>query len=130
MVLENPKEILNKIKSSILKDNYQIENNKNRKDNYNFKRKYELGDKELKTILLGITEEDYYETVNNYKKGYEHERLHIFAPTINIEDSEEEINKVQLYIKFNIVKIKEKTDYVIVISLHEAKKPIKCKSSL
>lgn len=133
MSSENLKEILNKIKSSILKDNYQIENNRNRKDNYSFKRKYELGDKELKRILLSITEEDYYETVNNYKKGYEHERLHIFAPTINVENDEGEIKIVQLYTKFNIIEKEindEKIEYVIVISLHEAKRPIKCKSYL
>ena len=133
MSSENPKEILNKIKSSILKNNYQIEINKNRKDNYNFKRKYELKDKDLKKILLDITEDDYYETVNNYKKGYEYEKLHIFAPIIDIEKDEGEIKKVQLYTKFNIIE-KEieqgKIEYVIVISLHEAKKPIKCKSAL
>lgn len=103
---EQKKEILEKIKDNILKDNYQIEINKNRKDNYNFKREYELSDKELKEILLSIKEEDYYKTVNNYKKNYKNEKLHIFAPTIKLEKEDGKMEEIQLYTKFNIIEKK------------------------
>lgn len=112
------KEILDVIKDNISKNNYQISFNENRKDNIEFKRKYELNEKDLKDILLKIKEDDYYDTVSNYKTKYQSEKLHIFMPTIEIENDEGEVKKVKIYTKFNIVK----ENHIVVVSLHEAKK--------
>ena len=73
-------------------------------------------------ILLSLTARDFSEIRLNEHKGYEHEMLYVFGKDVNLLrrfGSGEEC--VSLYIKFN----KLESKYVIVISFHKQKYPLK-----
>ena len=75
-----------------------------------------------KDILLGLTATDFSEILQNEHKGYEHERLYVFGKDVELlERTGNACRIVSLYIKFN----KLENCYVIVVSLHEQKYPIK-----
>lgn len=115
-------EILSTIKESVSKGKYFISLNKNRGENIAFRNKYELSSKDQKQIILNLTEEDYEKSVSNYKEEYENEKLHIFGPILNLKNEEGKSKKVQVYIKFNI--IKDNDNLVVVVSFHEARRPM------
>ncbi|WP_270839342.1 hypothetical protein [Peptacetobacter hiranonis] len=115
-------EILSTIKESVSKGKYFISLNKNRGNNIAFRNKYELSSKDQKQIILNLTKDDYEKSVNNYKEGYENEKLHIFGPILNLKNEEGKSKKVQVYIKFNI--IKDNDNLVVVVSFHEARRPM------
>ena len=113
---------LTEIKSAIQKNRYRIELNSRRQDNRNLFLSYVIDETMAKDILLGLTATDFSEVLQNENKGYEHELLYVFGKDVELLERIGNASKtVSLYIKFN------KTDdcYVIVVSLHEQKYPIK-----
>ena len=113
---------LTEIKSAIQKNRYRIELNSHRQDNRNLFISYVIDETMAKDILLGLTATDFSEVLQNEHKGYEHELLYVFGKDVELLERIGNASKtVSLYIKFN------KTDncYVIVVSLHEQKYPIK-----
>lgn len=113
---------LTEIKSAIQKNRYRIELNSHRQDNRNLFLSYVIDETMAKDILLGLTATDFSEVFQNEHKGYEHELLYVFGKDVELLERIGNASKtVSLYIKFN------KTDncYVIVVSLHEQKYPIK-----
>ena len=76
----------------------------------------------MRKIIYNLTPMDFSEAVRNRKPQYADEILYIFGKEVKLleryGDAEKEI---ELYIKFK----KESNDYVIVISFHEAKYPVK-----
>lgn len=83
---------------------------------------YVIDETMAKNILLGLTATDFSEVLQNEHKGYEYEQLYVFGKDVELLERMGNENKiVSLYIKFN------KTDkcYVIVVSFHEQKYPIK-----
>lgn len=113
---------LTEIKSAIQKNRYRIELNSHRQDNRNLFLSYVIVETMAKDILLGLTATDFSEVLQNEHKGYEHELLYVFGKDVELLERIGNASKtVSLYIKFN------KTDncYVIVVSLHEQKYPIK-----
>lgn len=113
---------LTEIKSAIQKNRYRIELNSHRQDNRNLFLSYVIDETMAKDILLGLTATDFSEVLQNEHKGYEHELLYVFGKDVELLERIGNASKtVSLYIKFN------KTDncYVIVVSLHEQKYPIK-----
>ncbi len=75
-----------------------------------------------KDILLGLTATDFSEVRNNEHRGFEHELLYIFGKDVKLVERFGNSDKlVSLYIKFN----KLENCYVIVVSLHEQKYPLK-----
>lgn len=113
---------LTEIKSAIQKNRYRIELNSRRQDNRNLFLTYVIDETMAKDILLGLTATDFSEVLQNEHKGYEHELLYVFGKDVELLERIGNASKtVSLYIKFN------KTDdcYVIVVSLHEQKYPIK-----
>lgn len=71
---------------------------------------------------MGLTGYDFCEILRNEHSGFEHEYLYVFGKSVKLlqrfGDCE---NIVDLYIKIN--KLKE--GYVIIISFHEQKYPLK-----
>lgn len=113
---------LSEVKESIRNNKYRIERNPLRQDNINLFLDYVIDETSAKDILLGLTATDFSEVLQNEHKGYEHELLYVFGKDVELLERMGNANKtVSLYIKFN------KTDncYVIVVSLHEQKYPIK-----
>ncbi|MCF0145580.1 MAG: hypothetical protein HUJ73_03230 [Eubacterium sp.] len=119
---EEIRNYLTDIKNAVTNDQYRIEQNSRRQDNRNLFEQYVIDEAKAKEILLNLHVEDFSEIRNNEHKGYEHELLYVFGKDVTLlerfGDSEKEVS---LYIKFN----KLENRYVIVISFHEQKYPIK-----
>ena len=81
-----------------------------------------LPEEEIKKIIYSLTPLDFSEAVKNRKKRFANEILYVLGKNVNLieRDSGQE-KEIELYIKFN----KEIDNYVIVISFHEAKHPVK-----
>lgn len=113
---------LAEVKDAIRKNRYRIEQNSRRQDNINLFIDYVIDENMAKDILLGLTAIDFSEILQNEHKGYEHERLYVFGKDVELlERTGNACRIVSLYIKFN----KLENCYVIVVSLHEQKYPIK-----
>ena len=113
---------LAEVKDAIRKNRYRIERNFRRQDNINLFLDYVIDENMAKDILLGLTATDFSEILQNEHKGYEHERLYVFGKDVELlERTGNACRIVSLYIKFN----KLENCYVIIVSLHEQKYPIK-----
>lgn len=109
-------------KDAIQKNRYRIERNCRRQGNLNLFLDYAIDETMARDILLGLTATDFSEVLQNEHKGYEHERLYVFGKDVELlERTDNSCKMVSLYIKFN----KLANCYVIVVSLHEQKYPIK-----
>lgn len=113
---------LAEVKNAIQMNKYQIEQNSRRQDNINLFIDYVFDEKMAKAILLELTVTDFSEVLQNEHKGYEHELLYVFGKDVELLEKFGNKNKtVSLYIKLN----KINSCYVIVVSLHEQKYPMK-----
>ena len=113
---------LQEVKESVENNRYRIDRNNNRQDNLNLFIDYVIDEAKAKEIILGLTPMDFSEILQNEHVGYEHERLYVFGKDINLlERTGKEEKQVSLYIKIN----KLENKFVIVISFHEQKYPIK-----
>lgn len=113
---------LGEVKAAIRQNRYRIEMNSRRQDNLELFFTYILDEAMTKDILLSLTVNDFSEVLQNDHKGYEHELLYVFGKDLRLLERLGNSSKlVSLYIKFN----KLDNAYVIVVSLHEQKYPIK-----
>ena len=115
-------EYLSIVRQAVREDRYEIERNENREENLKLSWQYMLPEEEIKKIIYSLTPLDFSEAVKNRKKRFANEILYVFGKNVNLieRDSGKE-KEIELYIKFN----KEIDNYVIVISFHEAKHPVK-----
>ena len=113
---------LTEVKNAIRKNRYRIEMNSRRQDNRELFLTYVIDEEMAKDILMGLTPTDFSERLQNEHEGYEDEMLYVFGKDVELlERMGNESKTVSLYIKFN----KLDNCYVIVVSLHEQKYPIK-----
>ena len=115
-------EYLSIVRQAVREDRYEIERNENREENLKLSWQDMLPEEEIKKIIYSLTPLDFSEAVKNRKKRFANEILYVFGKNVNLieRDSGQE-KEIELYIKFN----KEIDNYVIVISFHEAKHPVK-----
>lgn len=116
--------LLKRIKECIVNDNYILSQNENRKENMDFIREYNIYSSKQKAILLNIQVEDFCHSLKNTKPGYEYETLYVFAPHAELYHGDDRKERVQIYTKFNIIRLKN-GERVVVISFHPFHKPIK-----
>ena len=113
---------LAEVKASVADNRYQIAFNDKRQDNKQLFIDYVIDEADAKDILLSLTVMDFSEIRTNEHKGYEHEQLYVFGKDVTLLERFGTAEKtVSLYIKFN----KLENCYVIVISFHEQKYPLK-----
>ena len=113
---------LSEIKDAVINDRYRLERNSKRQDNINLFLDYVIDEAKAKEIILSLTAMDFSEILNNEHKGFEYERLYVFGKNVTLlERNGTEEKTVALYIKFN----KLENCFVIVISFHEQKHPLK-----
>lgn len=113
---------LTEVKEAIRNNKYRIEWNPRRQDNIHLFLDYVIDETMAKDILLGLTATDFSEVLQNEHKGFEHEWLYVFGKDVELLERIGNAKKtVSLYIKFN----KLENCYVIVVSFHEQKYPMK-----
>ena len=113
---------LTEVKEAIKNDRYKIERHYNRQDNIDLFLAYIIDEKKAKEILLSLTTIDFSEVLQNEHKGYEDELLYVFGKDVELLKRMGHGSKtISLYIKLN----KLDNCYVIVVSFHEQKYPIK-----
>ena len=113
---------LSDVKDAVEKDNYRLAMNSKRQDNLDLFTKYVIDEAKAKEIILNLSPDDFSEILGNEHKGFEHEDLYVFGKDVTLlERLGTEEKTVSLYIKFN----KLDNCFVIVISFHEQKYPLK-----
>lgn len=122
VTLQDIKTYLSEVKNAVKYGRYRIDQNDRRQDNLNLFLKYIIDEAKAKEILLSLTAKDFSEMRRNEHKGYEHELLYIFGKDVLLVERLGNTQKmVPLYIKFN----KLESCFVIVISFHEQRYPLK-----
>ena len=122
VTLHDIQQYLNEVQDSIKNERYRIEMNSRRQDNRALFIDYVLDESSAKDILLSLEPTDFSEIRRNEHKGFEHELLYVFGKEVKLlERIGNSEKKVKLYIKFN----KLENRYIIVISLHKQKYPLK-----
>ena len=113
---------LSEVKDAVENDRYRLDRNAKRRDNINLFLDYVIDEAKAKEIILSPTIMDFSEILQNDHKGYEYEKLYVFGKdVVLLERTGTEEKTVSLYIKFN----KLENRFVIVISFHEQKYPLK-----
>jgi hypothetical protein len=115
--------ILQKIKSSVNNNKFTVEQNKNRHENIQFIRDYNLNNSKQKAIILSLETTDFCHTLKNTNIGYEYETLYVFCPQRTLFDAFGEEEFVDIYIKFNIIDYGD-NKRIVTISFHKRNKPI------
>lgn len=113
---------LEDVKNAVRNKKYRLDRNINRSDNNDLFYDYVIDSEMAEKIILNLTAMDFSERLNNEHKGYEHELLYVFGKEVELlERFGSKKETVSLYIKFN----KLTNNFVIVISFHKQKYPIK-----
>jgi hypothetical protein len=116
-------EILDKVKNCVYNNRYTISLNENRQENIDFINEYNIYSNKQKKILLQLEVEDFCHSLQNTKPGYEYEVLYVFVPQVNLFNAEGVEEKVDIYIKINIIDMSNGSR-TIVISFHKRNKAI------
>ncbi len=115
--------ILQKIKNCVNNNKFTIVQNKNREENIQFVREYNLTSHKQKTILLSIETHDFCHSLQNTKIGFEYETLYVFCLQRSLFDVSDTEELVDIYTKFNIIEYND-NNQVVTISFHKRNKPI------
>lgn len=115
--------ILSIIQECIVKNHFSVSKNKNRQENIEFIKKYNLTIARQKDILLKIEPEDFCYAMQNKKQGFHHEILYVFCPQILLFNFDGKEDLIDIYVKFNIIEYEEKK-HTVVISFHQRNKKI------
>ena len=122
ITLEDIEKYLFEVKKAILDNRYRIELNYYRQDNIDLFTYYVIDTEIAKNILLELVPTDFSEVLQNEHREFKHELLYVFGKDVTLlERFSNSDRNVPLYIKFN----KLDNHYVIVVSMHEQKYPIK-----
>ena len=116
-------EILDKVKNCVYNNRYTISLNENRQENIDFINEYNIYSNKQKKFLLQLKVEDFCHSLQNTKPGYEYEVLYVFVPQVNLFNAEGVEEKVDIYIKINIIDMSNGSR-TIVISFHKRNKAI------
>ena len=116
-------EILDKVKNCVYNNRYTISLNENRQENIDFINEYNIYSNKQKKILLQLKVEDFCHSLQNTKPGYEYEVLYVFVPQVNLFNAEGVEEKVDIYIKINIIDMSNGSR-TIVISFRKRNKVI------
>lgn len=80
------KDYLETLKKLVLNRQYSISLNKNRQENIDFMQDYRINSSKAKEILVNLQYDDFCYAADNYKKGYEHEKLYVFCKEYELDN--------------------------------------------
>ena len=110
------------VKEAVQNNRYRIDRNRKRIDNINRFIDYVIDEDKAKEIILDLNVMDFSDILQNKHVRFGHEQLYVFGKEVKLLERYGANEKtVSLYIKFN----KLENRYVIVISFHEQKYPLK-----
>jgi len=110
------------VSEAVKSDRFQIELNDKRQDNRKLFFDYVIDESGAKEILLQLDPLDFSDIKNNDNPRFPDERLYVFGKEVSLVKRFGTGEKlVSLYIKIN----KLQDNYVIVVSFHEGRYPIK-----
>ena len=113
---------LSEVKKAVRKNRYRLAVNQKRQDNKNLFLTYVIDEQMAKEIILDLEAKDFSQILQNEHAGYEDEQLYVFGKDVSLlERIGNKEKEVSLYIKFNQLV----NQYVIVISFHEQKYPLR-----
>lgn len=113
---------LSEVKEAVRNGRYRIDRNSRRQANIGLFIDYIIDEEKAKDILLDLDVMDFSEILQNEHEGFEQEKLYVFGKEVTLTERMGSSEKsVSLYIKFN----KLEDSFVIVISFHEQKYPLK-----
>ena len=122
VTVEDIEAYLADVSEAVGSDRFRIELNDNRQDNRQLFFDYILSESDAKKILLGLDPMDFSEIKNNDNPKFPNEKLYVFGKEVMLTERFGYGEKlVSIYIKIN----KLQNNYVIVVSFHEGKYPIK-----
>ncbi|MDD4761275.1 MAG: hypothetical protein PHU66_10765, partial [Bacteroidaceae bacterium] len=107
----------------VVNNKYTIALNENRQENVDFINEYNIRSDKQKSILLQLRTEDFCHILQNTKIGFEYEVLYVFVPQVQLFNAEGEEEKVDIYTKFNVIDMSNRSR-TVVISFHKLNKPI------
>lgn len=113
---------LAEVSEAVRSDRFRIELNDKRQDNRQLFFDYIIDESGAKEIILKLDPLDFSDIRQNDNPRFPNERLYVFGKDVSLVErfgSEEKL--VNLYIKIN----KLQDNYVIVVSFHEGKYPIR-----
>ena len=114
MMKENIQLLLDQIKRTIKKKNCFVLSDRDK--NNSFCSEYSLSSKIIKKILKDLTIWDFAKIINNCHEGYVDEKLYLFAPVLELVNSNGDKEKIQIYLKINYIDI---CDTIVIVSLHK-----------
>lgn len=115
--------LLNKIKHCAVNNHYLIAQNEHRLENIAFINEYHICAERQKSLLALLRPEDFCYSIQNQKSGHEDEILYVFVPKIRLYNNRWEPEELDLYLKFNMLHMKNHNQ-LIIISFHKLNKPI------
>jgi len=115
--------VLNTIKQCVEANRYTISLGTNRQENQDLIDEYNIREEKQKEILMNISVDDFCHTLRNTKLGFEHEILYVFVPQVELYNTLDEKETVDIYTKFNVLEL-PKGKKAIVISFHKLNRPI------
>ena len=110
------------VKEAVNCGRYRIDLHQKRQANLDLFVNYIIDEEKAKDILLDLNVLDFSNRLQNEHEGLEHEQLYVFRKDVKLlERMGSDEKNVSLYIKIN----KLEDGFVIVISFHEQKYPLK-----
>lgn len=112
------KDYLEDFRKCVLEGRYTISINRNRRENMKFIEDYKINTGKEREILLGIQFDDFCYAVENDNKEYPNEVLYIFCKRHEL-DFWGLREKVEIYIKVNMIRLGKGDLYSYVVSFHK-----------
>lgn len=117
-------DILSQIKKLVQTDRFTISTGENRVKNDDFANEFNLSRADRKELILQIQVRDFCDCVQSPNVYQNHDDYFIFGPQFNLVDFLGDERTVQVYAKFVIATSKTSGLKTIVVSFHEAERPL------
>lgn len=117
-------EVLEQIKGLVSQNRFIISTGENRLKNDEFADEFNLDKEKRKDLILKIEVADFCDCIQSPIAYKNHDDYFIFGPIFTLEDFLGEERQVQVYAKFVLATSRSSGLKTIVVSFHEAERPM------